>query len=1264
MLSPKDSGAEIGEPNPLFDKEQPGSVRAVIGNLSGDVAAAPSPPVEDPNAGQKMGHFKYGTSFSVPNTKETAKDEGNNSSTRTSGFKAWVSKHPFMFAGLAVLGVLGLLAVIIVPSVCGTIGCKIKKDGAHEDPPGSLRVMVRFTQADATVKQLLPLLSKYFNSSKFNSSGLEVLQFDSPEMLKQVKKLLQDRYSAILDLLVDDFVMRISPTINGGTRQNSTSPPSTGDQSSGTTPGGNSTGRRLQVTDKYPYDDTVSDPLETQMWHLEAVSAAQAWAVTRGVKEVIVAVMDTGIDIDHTDLNESIWRNVKEIPNNGIDDDGNGYIDDYMGYDFAGPCSVDWRSSIPPPAPPLPSPPPVPRPPSPRPPPRRLRSLLQSRSQPLRPPPTRPLPSPPSPAPSPPVPVDRINQQGRCGADANPRPDASDTGHGTHVAGLVAAVRGNGQGGSGLAPRIKVMALKVADPTGAFYASNVMAAYDYALRMGAHVVSNSFGPLRPNFNPNDYDKADDAKKYRLYERAVQPLAQKGVLLVAAAGNENGNLDDLRKVNMNYLPCTLDLPNVLCVAASSPDGRLWSETQWNQQVGTNYGKMSVDIAAPGSRILSTLPGNRYDLKTGSSMATPLVSAAAALVLSVLGSSDGNYFQASRVKTILLETGDTRPGLEVGSQRTLNAARAVQSAAALSISGAFLLAPMIVNVSAVSGALVRAYSEEYYRVSATARDTLQAAPTTSLTPSPALSIAGLTPMAIAARSASSQFRGFKIVGNDVVVAVRAKVLLTTRGSYTLNLYTTAPLPRVSLTLGQRQVSWNATSTRNMYQAVVSVNTVPGWYEFELLYGNGGNEGIDLNWLRPGQTAYGPLPEDWIFTASMAPATPLPYVPRDLPSATNSPASEVAVSPGGWQVLWSTMSPPPPDSDIPINSVADPAGARVFNPTFLASLSNPLQYFPYSVFVDELNFLNNVTMVTALAGGGVDPRQADARVVSAAASGPVYGIATTYIQSPVDAPLTVAFRVTCVQCSLYIDGVLFHETIDTSITPGSANPPPVSTRITPCITLDPVRTNNTVRPATRPRHALQVRFAARTRVPAAGLLVQQAACVPGQALPTTFANVRDIAAPGPWYQAAGASAPSSPGSIQCDMWDYEVIGQAGYMGLGSIPRPEDFPPAARFRLPNSRASITPCSPFGAFCPARLNFTTRPAVFQSLGYGDTNPYSSQSRAPNTTSLAGNYRQILAVEWHGVGAWTRLQLVDGSAALPPDGSAVVIDGSFFAPAP
>ncbi|GLC66820.1 hypothetical protein PLESTF_000477900 [Pleodorina starrii] len=1179
-----------------------------------------------------------------------------------------VTANPFLFTGLVVLGVLCILTVIIVPSAyCSTAGCgKKNKDKSDEIAPTTMRLMVRLNDADASVAKLLPLLSKYFNTTKLGTSGLEVLQFVDKKILKEVKNLLKDDYKAVVDLVMSDFKSAIAPTINDLYTPNpapSTPPPprapyppappsspievgpdadpdvpanATADGASSTpvpgpaptpAPAPSSSRRSAQAK----YDDNKADPLEYDMWHLKTINAAGAWAVTKGVPEIIVAVLDTGIDIEHPDLKDNIWINKGEIPGNGIDDDRN--------------VDYQWSPEV-------------------------------------------------------------------CGSDADPRPDYPfDTGHGTHVAGLIAAIRGNGIGGSGIAPRVKIMALKVADPNGDMYASNIMVAYDYALKMGAHVVSCSFGPV-PVFNPDDEQKAESAMRERLYTQAIKPLNDKGVVVVAASGNEISNLDGLRGVGMSYLPCTLDLPNVICVSATDDTNKLWREEQFNRIIGTNYGRMTVDMGAPGSRVLSTMPltgpyssSSGYGLKTGSSMATPLVSGTVALVLSVLGSQSGNYFQGARARSIVLETGDTRPDLAVITSRILNAERAVQTALSFGGTGSFLLVPMPVDVGVKSGALMRTLTESYFRLSPVAVSSLAAdvarAPNVT---SPALSTLGLTPFALGARPSNSSLRNFKHTGADVLVAVRGQLNLPFRGVYGLRIATTAPHARIAVTVGQRRLNFNATSDAGVTEALLQVDTAPGWYDFEVLVA-GFNDTIGFVWSLPtSRTTWGPLPDGWLVSGTMSYPTPLPWMPRDMPKAGNVPASEVLAAVGGWHILWRPML-----ANVtpvgPWNSVADPAGAIVFSSGFLADLTLT-SHFNYSAYVDELNSKTNTALMNDISGGSVNANRADKLALAAAQSGPIYGFATTFIQSTVDGPMSVAFRVTCTQCQLYLDDVMFHETFDANYVPGSATPPVATTRITPCVTLDPV-TNPNATGVNRARHHLQIRFATSTNnVSGPGFVVQQAACT--NPLPT-FQPVRPIMAPAPWYKASAAPNTALNGSINCDLWDYMAVGMSGWLQLGKIPRPEDFPPVVRIRLPHPKANNYPCkSP--NFCPTGRNFTfltddiipvntlpkylyarcwtwtnrgmrnglvtvfaaeTLPTVvylgdqqvFRTLGAGDKTPFYMSSRSPNSTYLNGQYRQLLAVEWHGITAYSRLSITEGLARVPADvPSALELDSSFNAP--
>lgn len=175
---------------------------------------------------------------------------------------------------------------------------------------------------------------------------------------------------------------------------------------------------------------------------------------------------------------------------------------------------------------------------------------------------------------------------------------------------------------------------------GAIYASAVAQAMDYAMRMGAHVVSCSFGASLPwQFYPFRQAPFYEANFIKAYDRAIAPLQDKGILVVAAAGNENIDMDNLYARGYSYNPCLIPRPNVLCIMA----------TDENDAAApfSNYGPMTVHVAAPGRTMLSTMAGAAYGTMSGTSMAAPVVSGTAALVLSVLGAADGNYYRALQV-----------------------------------------------------------------------------------------------------------------------------------------------------------------------------------------------------------------------------------------------------------------------------------------------------------------------------------------------------------------------------------------------------------------------------------------------------------------------------------------------------------------------------------------------------------------------------------------------------------------------------------------
>ena len=299
-----------------------------------------------------------------------------------------------------------------------------------------------------------------------------------------------------------------------------------------------------------------NDPDYSRLWGMPTIRAPEAWEHTTGERSMVVAVIDTGIDIDHPDLAANLWTNPNEIPGNGIDDDNNGYIDDIHGWDF-------------------------------------------------------------------------VNK------DANPD---DDHGHGSHCAGTIGAVGDNGVGVAGVNWSVSLMGLKVLSANGSGSLWGLSEAILYAARMGVPVSSASLGCEGCNVS---------------YVRsALDALEESGGLFIAAAGNSGKDND-----SAPHYPSSHTQDAVISVAATGSDDRLASFS--------NYGRVSVDLAAPGVGILSTTPGGRYASYNGTSMATPHVAGAVALYWAQHPDSD-----AATVKERLLATATPLSSLQ---NRVLSAAR---------------------------------------------------------------------------------------------------------------------------------------------------------------------------------------------------------------------------------------------------------------------------------------------------------------------------------------------------------------------------------------------------------------------------------------------------------------------------------------------------------------------------------------------------------------------------------------------------------------
>lgn len=186
--------------------------------------------------------------------------------------------------------------------------------------------------------------------------------------------------------------------------------------------------------------------------------------------------------------------------------------------------------------------------------------------------------------------------------------------HGTHVAGIIGAIRNNGIGGNGIVNTVKLMTIRGVPKEGDEYDKDVALAIRYAVDNGAKVINISFA--------KDY-----SPQQKWIEKAIRYAARKDVLLVNGAGNDSRSIDTIPKYpTSRYINKNRRFPNMITVGASGPTKKDLIAPF------SNYGTVMVDVFAPGMSIKSTYPGGYYMEKSGTSMAAPVVSGIAALLLS--------------------------------------------------------------------------------------------------------------------------------------------------------------------------------------------------------------------------------------------------------------------------------------------------------------------------------------------------------------------------------------------------------------------------------------------------------------------------------------------------------------------------------------------------------------------------------------------------------------------------------------------------------
>ncbi|KXZ46876.1 hypothetical protein GPECTOR_40g610 [Gonium pectorale] len=237
------------------------------------------------------------------------------------------------------LGVFAVIAVV-VPPVCMLKGCSTTSPAPPEKESIN-RLIVNFDTLGKTVKSIVPpLLYDYISEQLLTSSGIQVVTFPDAVVLEQVRQLILTQPD-LANLLQDQKLA--APPVNDAIL-NGIGAADGGGSGSGA---GSSPSRRLgaDVEGRLLQAAATGVNNEETLWQRPVVDYTGAWEITEGVPSVVVAVVDTGCDLNHPDLKPSLWTNPGEIGGNNIDDDGNGYVDDVYGYDFAGNCGNDWRSS-------------------------------------------------------------------------------------------------------------------------------------------------------------------------------------------------------------------------------------------------------------------------------------------------------------------------------------------------------------------------------------------------------------------------------------------------------------------------------------------------------------------------------------------------------------------------------------------------------------------------------------------------------------------------------------------------------------------------------------------------------------------------------------------------------------------------------------------------------------------------------------------------------------------------------------------------------
>ena len=318
----------------------------------------------------------------------------------------------------------------------------------------------------------------------------------------------------------------------------------------------------------------ADDPRKAEQWALTRTRTDDAWQWLEdngypawGDRNIVVAVIDSGVDYTHEDLAGNMWVNAGEIPDNGQDDDNNGFVDDVYGADVVG-------------------------------------SVYDH--------------------------------------DGDPQ---DDNGHGTHVAGIIAAQGNNGIGIIGVAPNAQIMAIKAAQYSGALTSTDISEAILYAYQQGADIINMSFG----------------GSGRSVLEEEALAVAFSNAVLIAAAGNQ-GIYNDTNCGILARPSYPAAHPYVLGVMAEAqyPDqfgAYLAGFSNWDCKARNG---IEYEVMAPGVDVLSTIPGDGYAAWDGTSMAAPVVAGMAALVRTRF--EDKTIYSSRFIMGQLGSTGSSKLGIK--------------------------------------------------------------------------------------------------------------------------------------------------------------------------------------------------------------------------------------------------------------------------------------------------------------------------------------------------------------------------------------------------------------------------------------------------------------------------------------------------------------------------------------------------------------------------------------------------------------------------